>query len=60
MIIYELYKIFINYFVIVENRNKSTEGLPKLFENLKKKYYNHEIEKKSFLEDFDLIIDVIK
>jgi len=60
MIIYELYKIFINYFVIVENRNISTEGLPKLFDNLKKKYYNHEIEKESFLKDFDLIISVIK
>ena len=60
MIIYNLCKEFIGYYEIVENIELSSTRLPQLFEKIKKKYYDHEIEKESFLKDFDLIISLIK
>ena len=61
MIINYLYVNFTDFFIIVENTtNNNSQQLPALFENLVKQYNNHEIEKVSFLEQFDKIISLIK
>jgi hypothetical protein len=66
MIINYIYTKFIKYFPIVENPNPSDKKLPKiselpqLFENLVKQYNDNEIEKETFLEQFDKILSVIK
>jgi hypothetical protein len=61
MIINHLYVNFTDFFIIVENTtDKNSQQLPALFENLVKQYNNHEIEKVSFLEQFDKIISLIK
>ena len=60
MYICKLYEIFKEYFIIVEDISKSSIRLPELFENFKEKFYDNSIDEKSFFEQLDLIISVIK
>jgi len=64
ILICKLYEEFTKYYVIVENitkdEDKYVQKLPGLFKNLKDQYYNHEIEKNTFLTQLNVIIDCIK
>jgi hypothetical protein len=65
MIINNLYENFNEYFQIVETctgctTEKKSQALPGLFKKLKDEYDKYEIEKVSFLEQFDEILSLIK